>query len=727
MGKNETLRQSVPAPDWIRGYPCGNGHVGFMLWGAPGQEVISLNHEALFRRAIRKEIKLAPIMDTIRQLVLDRRCKEAETMIQDATKDLSQDCNPFQCFCDLKFNFPANVESYGRSLSMREGIIRVQSAGYRMEAFTDLVSGTNVAKVWFDVPTTVVLRYDREEDPDCKICSSTQGDVFKFYGRFVENVEFCADTVVRTDGAVQYGECVTVTNCTWLETRTALAILPEALCVVKTPYEELKQAHTAAFGEAYDRFSLCVGAEERNSEEIWNHAASGEHFDLALYEYYVNLAKYMYISAGSGHLPMNLQGLWCGTVNPMWSCGYTTDINVQMAYMPSNAMGFGRYQMALFDWIDSHADVMEKQCEDIFGIPNAAYIPQYTDMDMVPTCWRDYGPFQVLWSGGAAWLSRHYYEYWKYTDDDAFMLQRGLPFMKRCAAFYEGFLTRTPEGKLRICPSCNPENWTNTGDQMMDSATMDLSIIHDLMQNLLDVCSVLNLDEPKAEVWRSINAELLDYPMYEEGSLAEYWTNAPVDDESHRHLAHLYGLHPARLFGDDPRLCAAARKAQEKRLEKGYSNTSSWALSWHACMAARYGDGERVQMYINNLFEGMVMENYLPSHNDWREGTRYSHYHRVFQIDAIFGISAAITETLIDSRDKGTVLLPCLPKDMQKNGSVKGLHGYHGVTYDMRWQDGTVTALTVYAEKDMDLFIRCGLSGVPEAIYPVRKGMNKIV
>lgn len=121
------------------------------------------------------------------------------------------------------------------------------------------------------------------------------------------------------------------------------------------------------------------------------------------------------------------------------------------------------------------------------------------------------------------------------------------------------------------------------------------------------------------------------------------------------------------------------------------------------------------------------MENFLPSHNDWREGTRYSHYHRVFQIDAIFGISAAITEMLITSCDGSTVLLPCLPKAMQKEGSVRGLHVYHGVTYDMQWQDGIVTALTVHAEKNMELFIRCGLSGIPEAVYPVRKGTNKIV
>lgn len=727
MGKNEILWQSLPAPDWIRGYPCGNGRVGFMLWGLPGQEVLSLNHEALFRRAIRKEIKLAPFMDTIRQLVLDRRCKEAEKIIQEATKELSPDCNPFQCFCDLKFSFPAKAEDYNRSLSMREGITRVQSAAYRMEAFTDLASGTNVAKLCFDAPTTVVLQYDREEDPDCKTCISTQSHIYKFYGRFVENVEFCADTVVLTDGVVQYGGTVTVTDCTWLETRTALAILPEPLLISETTYEERKRAHTTAFAEAYDRFSLDLGAEEQNSEEIWNLAAGGEHFDLALCEYYVNLAKYVYISAGGGKLPMNLQGLWCGTIDPMWSCSYTTDINVQMAYMPSNAMGFGEYQMALFDWIDSHTDVMEKQCEDIFGVPNGAYIPQYTDMDMVPTCWRDYGPFQVLWSGGAAWLSRHYYEYWKYTDDNEFMLRRGLPFMKRCAAFYEGFLTRTPEGKLRICPSCNPENWTDTWDQLMDSATMDLSIIHDLMQNLLDVCSVLKLEEPKADLWRSIDEDLVDYPMYKDGRIAEYWTPAPVVDESHRHLSHLYGLHPARLFGDDPHLLTAARKAQEKRLEMGYSNTSSWAISWHACIAARYGDGERAQRYINNFFEGMVMENYLPSHNDWREGTQYCHGQRVFQIDAIFGISAAIAEMLIDSRNQGTVLLPCLPKDIQKNGSVKGLRGYHGVTYDIKWKDGAVTALTIHTKKDMKLYLSCGIAGVPSTVYTLKKGINQIL
>lgn len=725
--RNSVLQMSVPAQEWILGYPCGDGHSGFMLWGIPGEETLSFNHEALFRHSIQKEIKLAPMMDRIRQLVLNGRCKEAEDMILKATEDLEPQCNPFQCFCDLQFRFSARIQNYGRSLSLREGVTRIQNDSYRMEAFTDQSSGTNVAKLWFDRPTDVMLCYDRETDPECSFCCSSQNSTFHFQGRFTENVEFWADTLLQTDGAVQYGQSVAVTGCTWLETRTVLAIVPEKAVPLQLPYEKQKQTHMALFAEKQDRFSFSVGAEDRNSETIWNNVAKGEQFDPALLEYYVNLAKYVYISAGGGLLPMNLQGLWCGTINPMWSCGYTTDINVQMAYMPANAMGFGDYQMALFNWIDSHTAVMEKQCADIFGVSDAAYIPQYTDADMVPATWRDYAPFQLLWSGGAAWLSRHYYEYWKYTGDNAFMLQRGLPFMKRCARFYESFLTRTPEGKFRICPSCNPENWTVNKDLMMDSATMDLAIIHDLMGNLLDVCDTLKLQEPKTAVWRVIDADLVDYPIGADGALREYWTDLPVCDESHRHLSHIYGLHPARLFEDEPALREAARKAQEKRLQKGLAATSSWALSWHACIAARAGDGDRSITCIRDLFEGMVMENYLPSHNDWREGTRFSHHPRVFQIDAIFGICAAIMEMLAYSGKNYLALLPAIPKEMQEEGSVTGLCGYSGVVCDIRWQHGTVTALTVRVPEDMALQLRCGLAGLPERTYYLKQGSNKLI
>lgn len=709
--KNSVLKSVKSSDEWLSGYPCGNGHTGFMLWGESGSETLSFNHEELFRKKIKKDIKSAHVIPEIRRLTLMGDSKSAESLFNEAAADCDPFCNPYQTFCELKLGFKAeNVTDYYRTLDLSTGITSVKTNTYSIEAFTDLNSDTNVFKIEFTEPCSLKIEYSREADPECETNCDFIDGFYRFNGRFIEGVSFSAKTFILSDGDLKSGKAVEIENCKRVELRTVLTIGEEKAELSEKDYLTLKAQHIESFKKQFEKFDFSITNEQKNSEQLYIDATKNLKYDNAIYEYFVNLAKYVYITAGNGKLPLNLQGIWCDKIKPMWDCGYTTDINVQMAYFPANAIGFGDYQFKLFDWLDSHTDTMSRQCEHIFGIKDAAYVPQYTDVDMVPSSWRDFGSFQVLWSGAAAWLARHHYEYWKTTGDDEFMLKCGLPYMKRCAKFYEEFLFKNEEGKYKICPSCNPENFTAKDiGQLIDSATMDISIIHELMQNLIDVHNRLSIDEPLISVWQEIDQNLIDYPFFEDGTLAEYWTEKPPIEEDHRHLSHVYGMYPAKLFKGDEKMEIATEKALALRHRKGFRGTSSWSMSWHACLAARMGKAEKAREYINYLAESMLMENYLPSHNDWREGTRFCFGDKIFQIDAIFGITAAICEMLIYSDDNAITLLPTLPVNFQKGGFVKGLCGYGGTTFDVEWKNGEIINIKITAKKEVNFTLKTGM------------------
>ncbi len=122
MGKNYVLKSSKSAKEWLSGYPCGNGHTGFMLWGESGSETLSFNHEELFRKKIKKDIKTAHIIPEIRRLTLMGDSKSAEALFNEAASDCDPYCNPYQTFCELKLDFEAeNITDYCRTLDLKKG------------------------------------------------------------------------------------------------------------------------------------------------------------------------------------------------------------------------------------------------------------------------------------------------------------------------------------------------------------------------------------------------------------------------------------------------------------------------------------------------------------------------------------------------------------------------------------------------------------------------------
>ncbi len=179
----------------------------------------------------------------------------------------------------------------------------------------------------------------------------------------------------------------------------------------------------------------------------------------------------------------------------------------------------------------------------------------------------------------------------------------------------------------------------------------------------------------------------------ENGNILEWQEDYEEAEPGHRHISHLYGLHPSEQITVDgtPELAKAARVTLERRLSHGGGHTG-WSRAWIINHYAKLWDGEAA--YYN--FEQILAKSTLPNLFD---------NHPPFQIDGNFGATAAIAEMLVQSTSERIVLLPALP-DAWKSGSIKGLCVKGGAEVDIYWQDGGLTHTVVRAKCDIRTKVR---------------------
>ena len=109
----------------------------------------------------------------------------------------------------------------------------------------------------------------------------------------------------------------------------------------KKNWKSLLSAHLADYHRYYDRvkFRLQAPADNKNAalptdERLVGYTEGAR--DPSLETMYFQFGRYLLISSSRpGGIAANLQGIWNKELRPPWSSNYTTNINVQMNYWPS--------------------------------------------------------------------------------------------------------------------------------------------------------------------------------------------------------------------------------------------------------------------------------------------------------------------------------------------------------------------------------------------------------
>ena len=375
---------------------------------------------------------------------------------------------------------------------------------------------------------------------------------------------------------------------------------------LSTAAEDFFAWHLVEYKNYWERCELEIGTPENGGFDTaaarpLNHQdvttpellAAAAPSNTALVNQYINFSRYLLISGSRtpGVLPLTLQGLWNGSMEPPWQSKYTININAQMNYWPVNMANLSECELPFFDLLERCYPNGREAAREMYGC--RGYVLHHnTDY------WGDAAPQDAwlpatYWVLGAAWMATLIIEHFEYTQDKAF-LARYYYLMHEAALFFVDYLVQDGD-YLIINPSLSPENSyvTRAGETGAFTAgcEMDNMILEHLFKGIKKARAVLGdkCADKKGHSYSDEDFASFDYVLLHlkkpslnsDGSLMEWNREVEEVEPGHRHISHLYGLYPGHTITVEktPELAEACKKTLKKRLENGGGHTG-WSQSW---------------------------------------------------------------------------------------------------------------------------------------------------
>lgn len=228
------------------------------------------------------------------------------------------------------------------------------------------------------------------------------------------------------------------------------------------------------------------------------------------------------------------------------------------------------------------------------------------------------------------------------------------------------------------------------------------AIVRNLLRDYLEASAILGIKDELTEKAELVRSQMVPTAIGSEGQILEWNEEFGEVDQHHRHLSHLYELHPGRgITEDTPALYEAARNSLLRRGDEG----TGWSLAWKILMWARMKDGAHVGELLNHILR--LVEPDGSTH--MTGGGVYANMlcaHPPYQIDGNFGYTAGVAESLLQSHAGVIDILPALPTRWSK-GEVTGLKARGNITVDITWENSKVEA-QLYSDTDKTVSVRIG-------------------
>ena len=452
------------------------------------------------------------------------------------------------------------------------------------------------------------------------------------------------------------------------------------------PYEELRTRHIEDYRALFDRVSLTLNpnvpqtlefppAHELPTNERIKRYREGFP-DYHLEELYFQFGRYLLISSSREEtLPANLQGIWAKGVDGPWRVDYHNNINLQMNYWPALSTHLPECNRALTNYILSLVKPGEKTAQAYYNARGwTASISSNIFGFTAPLSSED-----MSWNFSpmaGPWLALHLWEHFQYCQDKKYLKGAVYEAIKGSANFTADYLWRTPEGNYVACPSTSPEH-----GPIDAGATFAHAVAKEILACAIEASKVLHTDKRNRREWQQILHNIAPYQIGRYGQLMEWSKDIDDPNDQHRHVNHLFGLHPGSTISPvtTPELAEASRVVLEHRGD----GATGWSMGWKINQWARLHDGNRAYLLLGNLLKNGTLDNLWDSHPP-------------FQIDGNFGGTAGVVEMLLQSHLSFIHLLPALPEAWQE-GSIKGILACGGFVVDIFWSEGQLSRAVVHS------------------------------
>ena len=507
-----------------------------------------------------------------------------------------------------------------------------------------------------------------------------------------------ADVIGKeTSLSVENTCAVTILVKSFTGTKDDLKKAAAELSALSLSYAELKQRQAEAFSKDFNACRIRLAKENAPGYSMSNEELLEQAYDDTmspeLAEKLWNFSRYLFISGTSPDTnPMALTGLWSCDYDMPWP-QHVANENVQLIYWHVNVGNLNHYAKALINYFYNKIPLMQENARKLFGC-RGIYVSTYStpiDSLVAPVV-----PVITNWISGAGWLCKHFYDYYLYTKDEKLLQEKILPFMLETAAFYEDYLCRDEQGKIKIYPSVSPENTPLNFDPglvflmahrmpVVKNSTMDFAILKEMLTNILSLCKKRGIHSEKWNLWQNILNDIPPYMINDDGAVKEWMAEELIDNYCHRHLSHLYPVFPGNevTTESDPALLKAFEKAVDLREMGGQVG---WTMDHMSAIYSRFGRAEDAWRCLTLLPKSVMLPSLmLVGEDDRNMGITLDDIPLwvPIQMDVNMGYLNAVQEMLFRYQNEKLYLLPACPVCL-KDGEVNGFC-FPGGQLDMKW------------------------------------------
>lgn len=456
-------------------------------------------------------------------------------------------------------------------------------------------------------------------------------------------------------------------------------------------FETLKKRHTDDYCPLFSSCRLNLGTNEAaalNTSERMELLRKGG-VDPQFVSQYFQYGRYLMLAgAREKTMAFNNHNIWLNNMEGRWQGRWTLNINIQECYWPVESTNLSGLNESLLTFTEQLAQAGERTAREMFAC--RGWVAHHGTDVWFNTAPTDGHPNASMWPLGGAWIMQQLYDHYLYHPEVSY-LKRIYPLLKGASEFFLDYMITDPKsGWLVTCPSSSPENWFLTGAKKQTSlsmgSSMDNQIIRNLFRNTIQAGKELGYD---SELLTSLEKALAKLPPHQVGKLGqlqEWIYDFEEADPKHRHMSQLFAFYP----DDDITLYKTPElaKAVEKVLERKDDKYLGWSGAWKINLYARLQKPESAYGILNRMLVDVSIH---PREEDSKitpsfEGNQ-----------AIQGVTAGVTEMLMQSHSGEISLLPALPKAW-KTGNISGLQARGGYGIDLSWENGKLKESVIAAK-----------------------------